>query len=382
MVPDSPGSSEVECSADRDRLVTRVELNRVLLIVILGAAVVAAALVLQFTINRQSSDEPAVPVTSGQTANAPVGETSTAEGTTETQAPGAIKPSFDVVRVKPTGETVIAGRALPGAQVTISDNGEVLGQVTADENGEWVFLPEKPLPPGNHQLSLSAVPPGGGAALESDNVVVAVVPQPGTTLAGQTGTDTGEALAVIVPRDGGSATQVVQLPSTSPSGARTPNALAPRMGALSLDTVDYDNQGDIVVGGHAEPGDEVRIYLDNGLLGQAVAGPDGRWELRPDLPVKPGLHTLRADQLNGDSKVTARVETPFERAKPTDLAATNSTANSIVVQPGYSLWRMARHSYGSGWHYSVIYEANKEQIRDPDLIYPGQVLKLPSSSTN
>jgi nucleoid-associated protein YgaU len=357
-------------------------LNRVLLIVILGAAVVAAALVLQFTINRQSSDEPAVPVTSEQTANAPAGETSTAEGTTETQAPGAIKPSFDVVRVKPTGETVIAGRALPGAQVTVNDNGEVLGQVTADENGEWVFLPEKPLPPGNHQLSLSAVPPSGGAALESNNIVVAVVPQPGTTLAGQTGAGTGEALAVIVPRDGGSATQVVQLPSTSPSGATTPDALAPRMGALSLDTVDYNNQGDIVVGGHAEPGAEVRIYLDNGLLGQAVAGADGRWELRPDLPVQPGLHTLRADQLNGDSKVTARVETPFERAKSTDLAATNSTANSIVVQPGYSLWRMARRSYGSGWHYSVIYEANKEQIRDPDLIYPGQVLKLPSSSTN
>jgi nucleoid-associated protein YgaU len=154
------------------------------------------------------------------------------------------------------------------------------------------------------------------------------------------------------------------------------------MGALSLDTVDYDNRGEIVVGGHAEPGAEVRIYLDNGLLGQALAGADGRWQLRPDRPVPPGLHTLRADQLNGDSKVTARVETPFERAKPTDLAQTESTANSIVVQPGNSLWRMARRSYGSGWQYSVIYDANKEQIRDPDLIYPGQVLKLPQPATN
>src|SRR5262249_23134157 len=136
------------------------------------------------------------------------------------------------------------------------------------------------------------------------------------------------------------------------------------------------------VGGHAEPGAEVRIYLDNGLLGQALAGTDGRWELRPASPVQPGLHTLRADQLNSDSKVTAPVETPFERATPGDVAATGSTANSIVVQPGNSLWRMARRSYGSGWQYSVIYEANKELIRNPDLIYPGQVLKMPSASTN
>jgi nucleoid-associated protein YgaU len=267
--------------------------------------------------------------------------------------------------------------------VTITDNGQVLGKVTADERGEWVFLPEKPLTPGNHQLSLSAVPPGGGPATESDDVVVAVVPQPGTTIAGQAGGGTGEALAVIVPRNGGSATQVVQLPSTTPSGTATPDAQAPRMGALSLDTVDYDNHGDIIVGGHAEPGAQVMIYLDNTLLGQALAGADGRWELRPDLPVPPGLHTLRADQLNGESKVTARVETPFERATAGDLAAAGASAtDSIVVQPGNSLWRMARRSYGSGWQYSVIYEANKEQIRNPDLIYPGQVFKLPPPKTN
>jgi nucleoid-associated protein YgaU len=357
-------------------------LNRVLLIVILGAAVVAAALVLQFTINRQSSDEPGPAESSQQTASLPTGESPSPAATAETPAPGTIKPSFDVVRVKPTGETVIAGRALPGAQVTISDNGEVLGQVTADEHGEWVFLPEKPLTPGNHQLSLSAVPPGGGASVESDDIVVAVVPQPGTTLAGQGGGVTGEALAVIVPRNGGSAIQVVQLPSTAPSNAATPDAAAPRMGPLSLDTVDYDNHGDIIVGGHAAPGSEVRVYLDNGLLGRAIAGADGRWELRPAQPVPPGLHTLRADQLNAGSKVTARVETPFERAEPTELSETASTANSIVVQPGNSLWRIARRSYGSGWQYSVIYEANKDQIRNPDMIYPGQVFKLPPPATN
>ena len=49
----------------------------------------------------------------------------------------------------------------------------------------------------------------------------------------------------------------------------------------------------------------------------------------------------------------------------------------IIVQPGNSLWRLARRSYGSGFQYAVIFEANRDQIKDPDLIYPGQVFTMP-----
>ena len=47
------------------------------------------------------------------------------------------------------------------------------------------------------------------------------------------------------------------------------------------------------------------------------------------------------------------------------------------MQPGNSLWRIARRNYGEGIRYTVIYQANREQIRDPDLIYPGQVFEVP-----
>lgn len=53
---------------------------------------------------------------------------------------------------------------------------------------------------------------------------------------------------------------------------------------------------------------------------------------------------------------------------------------SIVVQPGNSLWRIAMKSYGDGFRYTTIYQANREQIRDPDLIYPGQIFALPASN--
>ena len=50
---------------------------------------------------------------------------------------------------------------------------------------------------------------------------------------------------------------------------------------------------------------------------------------------------------------------------------------TATVARGDSLWRISRKTYGSGYRYTVIHEANQEQIRDPDLIYPGQIFVLP-----
>src|SRR5262249_55436187 len=49
----------------------------------------------------------------------------------------------------------------------------------------------------------------------------------------------------------------------------------------------------------------------------------------------------------------------------------------VIIQPGNNLWRLSRVIYGKGISYTVIYEANKDQIRDPDLIYPGQIFATP-----
>ena len=53
----------------------------------------------------------------------------------------------------------------------------------------------------------------------------------------------------------------------------------------------------------------------------------------------------------------------------------------VVVQPGESLWRIARHAYGQGVRYTVIFAANHDQIRDPDLIYPGQTFAVPKDGS-
>ena len=87
-----------------------------------------------------------------------------------------------------------------------------------------------------------------------------------------------------------------------------------------------------------------------------------------------GLHTLRIDQLTSRGQVSARVETPFQRAI---LPPGSVAEGKVIVQPGHNLWRLARNAYGSGLRYTDIFSANREQIRDPNLIYPGQAFAVP-----
>jgi nucleoid-associated protein YgaU len=120
----------------------------------------------------------------------------------------------------------------------------------------------------------------------------------------------------------------------------------------------------------------VRLYADNRPVGAAQAGPDGRW--RVDIPaLGEGNYTLRADELGPQGRVSGRAETPFQRAR---VPAPGPGEQLVVVQPGNSLWRISRRVYGEGLRYTAIFEANRVQIRDPDLIYPGQVFAVPKTN--
>lgn len=312
----------------------------------------------------------------GGAATGTTGATAPGTSTSTPPAPGStgvVVPSFDIVRVNPDGGMVIAGRAAPHSEVTVTADNQKIGSIAADDRGEWVLLPDTKLAPGNHQLALSAQLPGQTAVV-SEDVVVVVVPQPQIASNGQTTTQNQTAgaptqptqpLAVVVPNNN-KGSIVLQAPAP------------PQSGLLILQSVDYDAGGHLVIGGQAPPGEEVRAYLDNRYLGVAKADQAGRWHITPADEVAPGLHNLRIDEVDANGKVVARVESPFSRAQPIDVAAGNQV---VVVQPGNSLWLIASRTYGSGFRYTVIYQANKGQISDPDLIYPGQIFKLPAGTT-
>jgi hypothetical protein len=324
-------------------------LSKPTLLVILGAIILAAAIALNSLVDWDGSRHDA--------SNAPQAPSAPQSGLEAPQiARKPVAPSFDVVRINPNGDAVLAGRATPGAEVTVREGENVIGRVQADQRGEWVLVPDKPLAPGARVFSLESKLPDQ-EPVTSESEVVLVVPEQ----------DGAGALALRVPNQAGGAgtgpTTVLQSPF---SGAGS--------GGLAIGVIDYDENGKAAVTGKAKPGAKLNVYLDDKLAGSARANDKGEWNFALPAPVAAGEHRLRVDEVAPDGKVAGRAEYAFARKPPGEDGL--STGAMVVVE-GNSLWRIARRTYGQGTRYMLIVEANREQIKDPDLIYPGQVFELP-----
>ena len=185
---------------------------------------------------------------------------------------------------------------------------------------------------------------------------------------------------------------------------------------IVMDAISYDVAGGVILSGRGQAGAVLQFYLDNALTQTAQIDAQGYWT--QDLSnVAPGVYTLRLDQLDGAGQVSARFETPFKRedraalaaaaarvaqqaadaaavaqdqsadtgamttSVPTDTQpAAVAPVQAITVQPGNTLWGISRARYGQGILYVRVFDANRDKIRDPDLIYPGQVFVLPSQA--
>ena len=156
---------------------------------------------------------------------------------------------------------------------------------------------------------------------------------------------------------------------------------------VALDAITYEPSGEVILRGRAiGQGDNgfVQVYVDDAPVSRLPIDKNGTWY--GDLPgVDTGVYTLRIDEIDGSGKVVSRIETPFLREDPSDVIAAmaedvanqNFTVATRTVQPGSTLWAIAEERYGYGILYLKVFEANRDRIRNPDLIYPGQVFTVP-----
>lgn len=168
---------------------------------------------------------------------------------------------------------------------------------------------------------------------------------------------------------------------STPDGVEVLNTSAPEaLDNIELDTISYSSTGDVQLAGRAQSeADVVRVYVNNRPIADLDVDANGDWS--GALPqIDTGVYTLRVDELDAEGDVTSRVETPFRREDPAVLAQsdTSAAATQITVQTGNTLWAIARDRYGEGLLYVEVFEANRDRIRDPDLIFPGQVFALPN----
>jgi nucleoid-associated protein YgaU len=297
-------------------------------------------------------------------------------------------PTFDVASIEPTGEAVIAGRAVPGATVELLRDGEVHDRAVADKSGQFVIVPPK-LPPGTYDLTLRSKAADGTVATSKQRVTAALEPR-----------STDRPVVALV------------TPNKPTVVLSQPGAPKPGTGAVAVETVEIEPGGKFHVSGQARPGAALRLYLNDSFVASVTAGADGRFAVTINEGVAPGSYRVRLDEASSSGSVRARAEVPFTAPETTasvsaqattskrqdsaapQLAAAGATVlpdsgspSSTVVVPkittttvsrGDSLWRLSQASYGAGTRYAVIYKANLKQIRNPNLIYPGQVFVLPT----
>ncbi|MCV6593309.1 MAG: LysM peptidoglycan-binding domain-containing protein [Silicimonas sp.] len=155
------------------------------------------------------------------------------------------------------------------------------------------------------------------------------------------------------------------------------------MSNVSIDAITYDAQGEVSLSGRSTGASAVRVYLNNQPLIETEIGEGGQW--RTALPdVDTGTYTLRVDELDAEGAVVSRAETPFLREAVEDIRALEEAPRTdfapvslITVQPGNTLWGIAREKYGEGYLFVRVFDANTDRIRNPDLIYPGQIFTVP-----
>lgn len=308
-----------------------------------------------------------------------------------------VAPSFDVVRVEPDGSALIAGRAEPGSTVSVLVDGASVGEAQADATGGFVAMLDLGVSPSARAVELSAE--SEGTEVTSEEVVV-LAPVEFDVTATAPELEIAGAEETAAP-DATQAEAEVEVARASPAPIEAPSViLADADGVRMLDATDappeirnnvvidaitYDTAGEVALSGRAPSDGFVRVYVDNTPVesGRII---DGQWAVT--LPnVDTGTYTLRVDQVDADGKVISRTETPFQREAPETIQAiaeeraddpARPVVELVTVQPGNTLWGISQQAYGDGLRFVRVFEANREKIRDPDLIYPGQVFTVPN----
>ena len=352
-----------------------------------GAATVAVAGGAEPAPEPEPEPEPAAIASAPPEAGAPAPEPA--------PEPVAAAPAFDTVRADADGSVLVAGTAPAGAKVAIMVDGRTMVETVADAGGKFAAFLSLGASQEPRVMTLAAE----GDAPADATVILEPTPAPAPAQTAETGIATTPTEPEPAAEPAPAATADTEAPSVlvaDAEGVTKLTADAP-VAAVLIDTIGYDRLGNVDIAGRGAAGGLVQLYIDNALAGTAPLSATGKWRMKL-TSVDAGLHVLRVDQVDDAGKLTSRAETPFQREEPANLAvaaappaepaapAAGTTEPAappvrqvkVTVQPGFTLWGIARESYGDGVLYVRVYEANRDLIRDPDLIYPGQVFTVPT----
>ena len=272
---------------------------------------------------------------------------------TDLQLP--IFPSFDAVSVDPSGIIVVAGRAESKVDVKVKLDNVVQANERTSTSGEFTAIFFAELSEIPQELSLSAIDNNGQEVVSKRSIFIALSPDDNESA----DTVTAQRISLAKGED-----DIEVVHDGDP---------------VLLEILTYDEDGFVSLQGSGTPDNQAVIRLDGRPIASSTIEDSSQWTVTLS-GVEPGRYRLSIDEINELGTLEQRVSTPLLIETPQRVlnVTSNSIATLVTVQKGFTLWGISRKNYGLGRLYVRIYEANQDQINDPDLIFPGQIFVVPS----
>ena len=266
-----------------------------------------------------------------------------------------ILPTFDVVRISEGGASVIAGRSSPGIMVRVFADLVSVAEETTTSNGEFTAIFSLELSSDPIEIALAAVASDGSLHYSKETLFIAKADSASVPI---------EQVRISQDDDG-----------ISVEGSPDKDLL--------LEIVAYEESGYVNLSGSGDPENLARILLDGKQVTSEIIDEEGNWKVELSS-VEPGDYFLTINEVDTGGKVIENVATPLRIEPPSHalkaqekIQENPKLATLVTVQKGFTLWGISRRNYGLGRLYVRIYNANKDQIDDPDLIFPGQIFVVP-----
>jgi len=358
--------------------------------------------------------------TSSEAGQQPAAESKTAalEPPATATAPAATSTgrslNVDVVDYDEAGLTTFSGRSTPGSTVRVYVDDVPTGEATARSDGTWSFTAGREIASGQHTLRTDQIGTDGKvkerielpffresadriASLQAQRKTTAEEEQPKPETP-STGAAEPAATAKVAAADTQAEPTATEAPAAAETEAQdsvkaaeqTPSAEKPEM-AETQPTSEIKGDAEIakpdVAPAAAEPDatQQTAAVEADGEPAKPESAQQQVAAVEPDAePVKPadlipGTEDDAQEEVARPEPETASTATAAVTPQTGQAETTTPATGKVVIQPGNNLWQISRVIYRKGRQYTVIYDANKEQIRDPNRIYPGQIFETPGS---
>ncbi|MBL6595610.1 MAG: LysM peptidoglycan-binding domain-containing protein [Candidatus Puniceispirillum sp.] len=292
---------------------------------------------------------------------------------------------IDLARVKPDGAAVFAGTAAPNAKISIFEGDILLGETIANGSGEWVIVLEKMLAPGQHLISVAMERPDGSTELADRSLAVEIYQdaesKPLVALLPETATDVPVLIQSpddVEPAQPDSTTATVTVTVTPSPAKPQPDIATTQLAALTPTAIVWRDAGSILISGTSRGGIKVTATDPKRSFGEALVLVDGDWQIAGSFDMSLTVNHLRFELYDEANRVIAHYDLPISAR---DLAKGQDGSPLIVVNKGDALWRIAYHQLGEGVKYVDIVRRNRQDISDPNLIYPKQIFAVPNATS-